>query len=203
MEEKNTKKSFWLYLIISIAVVILGIFMIIFPTLSVDIFFKIIGVVVCVTGIITIISFLIKKHNNYSVFELISGIIVLFIGIILLFATDAFVGIITLFLGITFTMYSCLALAVSIFTRSLNKYWIVLFIISIVCFSLSIAIIVNGKNSLGILFGITLVSLGVLSTILVLYIKSKYENIQKVFLKKQKEGKNQNNDDVIETSINE
>lgn len=203
--ETSFKKSFWLYLAISLLVCIFGLFMIIFPQLSTNILFKILGVIVCISGVSIIVTHLINnKQNGFSI-EIIFGIIVFVIGISLLFATESIVGFFTLFIGILFTLFSCIVLVLSVVFRDLSKAWIPLFLISISSFVLSIAIIVQGKKSLGILLGIAILLVGILSFASLIIIKSKLNKMKYVLKHHKKEGeiKDSDDSDIIEGTINE
>ena len=211
---KEVIKKNWLYILASILISITGIVMLIFPEISMKIFFKILGGVVCVFGFVSLILYIFKSKDGATLFQLISGVLTIILGVALLFSTESMIGLVTLIIGIVFAFYSVIIFGFSFLLKNITKYWIVLFLISIICLGLSVAIIIAVEKSLGIVFGLTLIMIGLQTLFATLFFQYRLYKMKKVYDDIVKEGKmmeddiGENNGEnnqggVYETTINE
>ena len=124
-------------IIASLAYLVLGLIMMLFPSSISNVLCYTLGIVLTVYGLFNIISFFLnKEHNLY--FELIVGVVATAFGIFTLFSPQLIVNIIFVTIGIIIIIDSLMDIKHSFQLKALGmKYWWV-------CSAVSVSVIILG-----------------------------------------------------------
>lgn len=137
-KERNTA-SF--VIISSLAYLVLGFIMLIFPTKISSVLCYTLGIVLTIYGLFNIITFFFQKNDNMF-FELIIGVIATAFGIFTLFSPAIIVEIIFVTIGIVIIIDSLMDIKHSFQLKALGmKYWWI-------CLVISIAVIILGLSTI-------------------------------------------------------
>lgn len=137
-----------LSIIISLLLIILGIIILVFPTISLKIFSYIISVITILSGILLLIED--YKYRNYffPIDFSFSGIIILLIGIILLIYPNTLALLIPIFLGVWIITSSIVKFKIIILLSKIDsKIWILSLIMTILSIVCGIFLILNPLDS--------------------------------------------------------
>lgn len=145
------------FIVSSIVLALLGLCMIIFPTISLSVISYAIAVAFIMIGIYL---FTLDFHSFFFVDTMTQGILMMIIGIIIMIYPDTFRIVLPIMLGIWFIMESFIKIRISLEIKSEDTPWVLTLILSIVTLICGILFIVNPINSSDIItsaFGIILV----------------------------------------------
>lgn len=148
--ERAIREFRWSYIITALAFLVLGIVMVVKPTLAMNALCYLVGIVLTVYGGFNIISFLMAKERIVT-FELIVGIFTAAIGIFTLISPSSITNILQLVLGLVIIIDSLLGLKRAFALRDLDsRGWCAMLILSIAAAVLGILFMVK-KDLLGTL----------------------------------------------------
>ena len=149
-------------ILVSLALIILSIFLIVKPLESLNTIMVIIGIVLIIAGIVQLISFFsIEKELRAFSIKLILGIISIILGIIVIVNTNSINAILTGVIGAWMILHSIIKLQIAFNLRELaNSNWKAIALLSIITLLLGVLIIFNP-------FG-TIITIGRISGIMLL-----------------------------------
>lgn len=147
------KKAKWLYIVLSVIYIALGIVLLIYPSESIDVICRIIGATALVFGFYGIIRFFFRTVTTfYSVFMLITGIFSFICGIILLVKPDFIKTFFPVVIGVIVVVDSAFKLMTSFELRNTNsKLWWSVFFLSLAGIILGFALVFNSKDTIDLL----------------------------------------------------
>ncbi len=152
-------------LISSLAYLVMGIILIIFPNSISNVLCYALGIVVTIYGLFNIVVFFLKKENNNMYLELIVGVVATAFGIFTLFSPSVIVNIIFVTIGIIIIIDSLMDIKNSFQLKVLGmKYWWVCTLISVLVILLGLSTIFFPTffgNFLIFLLGIVMIYEGV------------------------------------------
>lgn len=168
-KNKNTKNNeagaISSVLISSLAYLVMGIILIIFPNSISNVLCYALGIVVTIYGLFNIVVFFLKKENNNMYLELIVGVVATAFGIFTLFSPSVIVNIIFVTIGIIIIIDSLMDIKNSFQLKVLGmKYWWVCAVISVLVILLGLSTIFFPTffgNFLIFLLGIVMIYEGV------------------------------------------
>lgn len=141
--ERAIREFRWSYIITALAFLVLGIVMVVKPTLAMNALCYLVGIVLTVYGGFNIISFLMAKERIVT-FELIVGIFTAAIGIFTLISPSSITNILQLVLGLVIIIDSLLGLKRAFALRDLDsRGWCAMLILSIAAAVLGILFMVK------------------------------------------------------------
>lgn len=141
--ERAIREFRWSYIITALAFLVLGIVMVVKPTLAMNALCYLVGIVLTVYGGFNIISFLMAKERIVT-FELIIGIFTAAIGIFTLISPGSITNILQLVLGLVIIIDSLLGLKRAFALRDLDsRGWCAMLILSIAAAVLGILFMVK------------------------------------------------------------
>lgn len=141
--ERAIREFRWSYIITALAFLVLGIVMVVKPTLAMNALCYLVGIVLTVYGGFNIISFLMAKERIVT-FELIVGIFTAAIGIFTLISPGSITNILQLVLGLVIIIDSLLGLKRAFALRDLDsRGWCAMLILSIAAAVLGILFMVK------------------------------------------------------------
>ena len=161
------------YIIISILLCVLGIVLIAVPDFSVTLLCVLGGGIMMLFGLVKIIGYCSKDLYRLAFqFDLAFGILFVVIGFILIIRTDAMVNLICIVMGICVLADALLKIQISIDSRAfgIKKWWLIL-AMAILTGVAGFLLIFRPSESIQtimILFGIALITEGVLNLITIL-----------------------------------
>lgn len=161
------------YIIISILLCVLGIVLIAVPDFSVTLLCVLGGGIMMLFGLVKIIGYCSKDLYRLAFqFDLAFGILFVVLGFILIIRTDAMVNLICIVMGICVLADALLKIQISIDSRAfgIKKWWLIL-AMAILTGVAGFLLIFRPSESIQIimiLFGIVLVTEGVLNLITIL-----------------------------------
>ena len=161
------------YIIISILLCVLGIVLIAVPDFSVTLLCVLGGGIMMLFGLVKIIGYCSKDLYRLAFqFDLAFGILFVVLGFILIIRTDAMVNLICIVMGICVLADALLKIQISIDSRAfgIKKWWLILAmaILTGVAGFLPIFRPSESIQTIMILFGIALITEGVLNLITIL-----------------------------------
>ena len=161
------------YIIISILLCVLGIVLIAVPDFSVTLLCVLGGGIMMLFGLVKIIGYCSKDLYRLAFqFDLAFGILFVVLGFILIIRTDAMVNLICIVMGICVLADALLKIQISIDSRAfgIKKWWLILAmaILTGVAGFLLIFRPLESIQTIMILFGIALITEGVLNLITIL-----------------------------------
>ena len=161
------------YIIISILLCVLGIVLIAVPDFSVTLLCVLGGGIMMLFGLVKIIGYCSKDLYRLAFqFDLAFGILFVVLGFILIIRTDAMVNLICIVMGICVLADALLKIQISIDSRAfgIKKWWLILAmaILTGVAGFLLIFRPLESVQTIMILFGIALITEGVLNLITIL-----------------------------------
>lgn len=135
--KRKEKSAMSTVIIASLAYLVLGFVMVLFPNSVSNVLCYTLGIVLTVYGLFNIITFFISRNSNLY-FELIVGVIATAFGIFTLFSPNIIVNIIFVTIGIVIIIDSLMDIKHSFQLKALGmKYWWV-------CTAVSAAVIILG-----------------------------------------------------------
>lgn len=139
------RKTKWIYVILSIIYITLGVVLLIYPAQTVNVICRIIGITAVVLGIYEILKYIFKYGSAFSAaINLITGIFSLVCGIILISNPDFVKSFFPVIIGILVVLDSAFKLKTSFELRSKkSKTWWGIFILSAVGIVLGFVIVFN------------------------------------------------------------
>lgn len=161
------------YIIISILLCVLGIVLIAVPDFSVTLLYVLGGGIMMLFGLVKIIGYCSKDLYRLAFqFDLAFGILFVVLGFILIIRTDAMVNLICIVMGICVLADALLKIQISIDSRAfgIKKWWLIL-AMAILTGVAGFLLIFRPSESIQIimiLFGIVLITEGVLNLITIL-----------------------------------
>lgn len=161
------------YIIISILLCVLGIVLIAVPDFSVTLLCVLGGGIMMLFGLVKIIGYCSKDLYRLAFqFDLAFGILFVVLGFILIIRTDAMVNLICIVMGICVLADALLKIQISIDSRAFgNKKWWLILAMAILTGVAGFLLIFRPSESIQIimiLFGIVLITEGVLNLITIL-----------------------------------
>lgn len=161
------------YIIISILLCVLGIVLIAVPDFSVTLLCVLGGGIMMLFGLVKIIGYCSKDLYRLAFqFDLAFGILFVVLGFILIIRTDAMVNLICIVMGICVLADALLKIQISIDSRAfgIKKWWLILAaaILTSVAGFLLVFRPSESIQTIMILFGIALITEGVLNLITIL-----------------------------------
>lgn len=181
---KNSKKSFLIDIILALTYIAIGIFIVIYPTMSINIICYITGAVALIYGGVKLLSYF--KENNYgSPYQkkLFSGIIFFALGLTLLIQPNNALILLPIIMGIIILIDGLIKLANTLELKKLNlQNWWALCILAVICCILGLVLIIKPFGVADVIMqvlGITLIINGIqdfISTILTSKYKKKMEH---------------------------
>ncbi len=146
----NLKKSFNVItigsILIDICIIIFSIFMISNPTMGIETALLILGILLLVSGIYSIIKYIINPKSIFK-FELLYGILSMIFSMFAIFKPFNVASFITILIGIWLLVTSVIKFFISMEFRKINtESWIFDFTVSILTFLLGIMLIINPFN---------------------------------------------------------
>lgn len=141
---EKTKRNFrWSYIFTALVLIILGLVLLIHPTIARNLLCYLVGAVLTVYGGFNIISFLCAKDRRLS-FDLFIGIVTAAVGLFTLISPSSVFHIIQTILGLIIVVDSALNIKRALSIREMaGKGWLVLLIASAVATILGILLIVQ------------------------------------------------------------
>lgn len=133
-------------LLISVVLILLGLFLVFKPGLSINIVMVALGLVLAFYGVIQTVSyFSISKQIEFLNFQLVIGILSLLAGLVCIFNPSFINSILPLAIGVWIVIKSVtsLQLAFNIKNASSDNNWLVMLLLSIVTFILGIVVVIN------------------------------------------------------------
>lgn len=168
------KKAKFLHAALAICMILLGIMMILFPTLSVATVTSLFGTFLLICGIIRIMSYFSKDTYNLAFqFDLALGVFLCVIGILLLLhPVDLMVGL-PILLGIILLIDGALKLQTALDAKlfGLTKWWLII-LLAIVTGCMGIFLMTKPFDSaiiLAVLMGVALIIDGVQNLCITIY----------------------------------
>ena len=164
-------------ILINIAVILLGVFLIIYPWGAKEIICRVLDGLLSAWGVFRIFDFIItKSKKTNSIAGILIGCILLGIGIYVLIFPDFLVGILTALLAVIIFVFALLKLQYSLrFSRENSRLWVVQAVAAVIMIVASVIAFFNpfGKagNFIMIFIGIALVINGIWDLLTIFYIK--------------------------------
>ncbi len=164
-------------ILINIAVVLLGVFLIIYPWGAKEIICRILGGLLAAWGVFRIFDYIItKSKKTNSIAGIIFGCVLLGIGVYVLIAPDFLVGILTALLSCIIFVFALLKLQYSLrFSREKSRLWVVQAVAAVIMMVTSVIAFINpftrAGNFIMIFIGIALVINGIWDLLTIFYIK--------------------------------
>ena len=176
--DNKLKSMFRTSIIVSLILIVLGIFLIVSPEVTLSLVSYGVGIILFVTGLIPTINFFINKENQkYLDISFIFGIIFIIVGIVIIINPKIVASIVPLLIGIWMIINGVIKLYYSIIINKTIKS-IASIIISLFILACGLLLVLNpfsGAVALTIIIGIFLVVYSILdlAECIIIYISSK------------------------------
>lgn len=173
------RKTNVLFSIISVA---LGVLLIIFPNLVLNVFCYVIGGVSFIYGVVNIVNFFLGKNNNksYST-DLIKGIILSVIGAIILIQPNYIKVLFPICFGIFLVVEGISYIQKALFLRGSNvDNWVVEMVFAVIALVIGLFVLINPfktAEAIAILLGIAFACYGISSMWTYLFVQRKIDEI--------------------------
>ncbi len=194
------------FILLNIGIVLLGIFLVIFPSLSSAIICYILGVILCIWGLFKVIEYFRVKNEFFGSFSLVQGCALLLFGAFILIKPEFLAAIIAIILTMILFIGAVLKLQYALeFARLKSKGWRIQAVGAVLVIAASIIAFFNpfgAANLLMIFIGISLIFDGVWDLVTMVYI-SKFLKGAAKSAKSSRGGKKGNNDDYIEADYSD
>jgi len=149
----------WILLICSIVAILMGILMIIFPSVTLSIIVIIIAIALMIAGILYSIFFFVRKREPFTNYDLVIGLGAFLLGLFALIRLSFVIDILPILFGFTlsgigfFTLQNMINLI-----RMQNRSWVFLLILSVLCvnFGLYLCLGSSASRTIMVLLGIAL-----------------------------------------------
>ncbi|MCK5134920.1 MAG: DUF308 domain-containing protein [Bacteroidales bacterium] len=176
-ESRNTFRSWWMYLLNGILLIVLGIWMLTMPRESFETLSLIIGLIVSITGVLeTILAFYYRKVHKEWGWNISGGILDIIIGVFLIVNPNIIMVLITLFISFWLILGGILVTRKAIDLRKQGrKNWIWILLFGILILLLAVVLIWHPQIvGITMMFwlAISFVSLGVFRVVLAFNLKS-------------------------------
>lgn len=174
----------WNSIISSILMIVLGILLLLFPTLSLSVLVTMIGITACVGGLFSIIRyFTMDLKESYYRNDFLIGIVVMTLGILILFKPTFFISLIPLILGIAVLFSGFAKLQDGIDAKRLGyKDSLLYIILAIIDIIFGIVILFDPFGAASVMFmiiGIGLIYSGISDLYVTLYLAKKFKDFYK------------------------
>ena len=175
------KKIKWNIVLVSLAQIVAGVLLIVFPQLSSDVICYIVGAAACLYGLVNLVSyFLLKLEDSLYRNEFVYGIMGIIAGAVIMFKRDIIIDLIPIVLGliIVFNGFTKIQRAVVAFRIRYDKapFYAVMGLISIIA-GIVIMFFLSGQKAQEILFrtiGGALIFCGVSDIVSLLLLTNKF-----------------------------
>jgi len=155
------KKILTSYIFDGIVLILIGIAVIIWSELALDILFRVIGAVFAVLGIVKLIMFFVNKNNDRKATDLLTALLQIVLGAALLIKPDFFVKYLFIIIGVIMVYGSILMLIRAVkLRREKGAMFVLSLVFGILTLVLGAVIIWNPAafaNFIMILYGISLI----------------------------------------------
>ncbi len=192
------KQVKWSSVLTSVAFIVVGVLMIIYPNVSASVVANIIGICFIVFGIVNIAAyFLLDIHDTLYRNDFALGLMALIFGVAVIVKKDLIADLIPLILGLVIMTSGFTKLQRAVISKRIgysnSMIYIILALISIV-FGLVVIFFLNGSNMASILFiviGAGLIYCGISDLFANFFLAAKFNQFVKDFdtAKKEAEGK--------------
>ena len=161
------------YIIISIALCVLGVVLIAIPEYSAVLLFRIGGIIMILFGVIKILGYCSKDLYRLAFqHDLAFGILLIVLGAVMIFRTNPIITILCMILGIYVLADALLKIQIAIDSKAfgISKWWLILSIAILTGITGFLLIFRPSESTriIMILFGITLLAEGILNLITIL-----------------------------------
>ena len=175
------KELKWNNIIASILMIVLGIVLLIFPSLSLSVITNMIGIAAIIGGLFSIIKyFTLDLKDSFYRNDFLFGIIILTLGILIMFKPAFFISLIPFILGIAIIFSGFVKLQDGIDAKRMGYDGSILYIIlAIIDIIFGIVILFDPFSAAGVMFmiiGIGLIYSGVSDLYTTLYLSKKFKN---------------------------
>ena len=174
---KEMKKSI---LITSLLYVIIGVLLIVFPGLLLDYSIFVLAAVLALLGIVSVISFFVKKIGDESNNGLFTGLIAIFVAFFVYWYRDMIQGLIPLVLGFVIVISGILTLQDAVNTiRIKSASWIPLLVTSLVKLGIGMFAVMYPNNTADLILriiGIGFILSGISDLIVSKYVTNKIKS---------------------------
>lgn len=182
---KNVKSIKNTYLGVSIVSILLGLFLVIKPEISLNIISYIIGGAFVFYGVVHVATYLLVKNESLYQYDLAKGLITAGIGAFFIFRPELIVSTLPFVLGLAILVNGVFSLqsAINMVRNTKGKSWIAVLIPAIVTVVLGILIIVNPfswAKALLIIIGAGLIWNGLSNLLTNICISKKIKEFEKV-----------------------
>lgn len=181
--KKKTMEVAREFILLNIGIVLLGGFLVIFPSLSAAIISYILGFILSVWGVFKIIEYFRIRNEFFGSFSLVQGCVLLGFGIYILIQPGFLSSIISIVLNMILFIGAILKLQYTLeFARLKSKGWLIQAIGAVIVIALSIIAFLNpfgAANFLMIFIGISLIFDGIWDLVTMIYITKFFKNIEK------------------------
>ncbi len=171
------------FVILNIGIVLLGIFLVIFPKLSASIICYIIGVILSIWGLFKVIEYFRIKNEFFGSFSLVQGCALLGFGIYILVSPGFLSAIIAIVLNMILFIGAIMKLQYTFeFARLKSKGWAIQAVGAVLVIAACIIAFLNpfgAADFLMIFIGISLIFDGVWDLITMIYVSKFVKNIEK------------------------
>lgn len=171
---KTIKAAKWGYIITSIIFCLTGIFVILYPGISVTLFCCLLGALLVVAGIFKIIGYFSKDLYRLAFqFDLALGILLAVLGLVAILYPKVILSVLYFLIGIIVLTDSLFKIQTAVDARrfGLRKWWLILLSALVSCV-LGLLLMINpyhGAKLLMIMTGITLTAEGILNLCVAVY----------------------------------
>ncbi len=190
------------FIILNIGIVLLGLFLVIFPTLSGKIICYILGGILGVWGLFKIIEYFRVRNEFFGSFSLVQGCALLCFGIYILIVPEFLSTFIAIVLTMILFIGAVLKLQYALeFARLKSKGWTVQAIGAIIVIAASIIAFLNpfgAANFLMIFIGISLIFDGIWDLITMIYVSKFFKKIENAVTRADK-----HNDDYVDAEYSD
>ena len=141
----DLKKSAWSAVIESLAIIIFGILMIVWPDITIAVIANILGAIFIVSGIYQIINyFVVKGQNDFFNNGLLVGVISLLVGIAAIVIGDSIANVFRVIIGIWMVYESLVLVNTAIKLHSVGiQSWKYIVIIALIMLALGLFVVFN------------------------------------------------------------
>lgn len=199
---KNVK---WSSVLSSIAFIVIGLLVIIYPNLSATVVAYIIGIGFAIFGVINIFAyFMLDIQDTLNRNDFVVGLMALIFGIMVIFKQDLIASLIPLILGLIIMTSGFAKLQRAVISKRIgysdSMIYIILALISI-AFGIVIIFFLNGDDMASILFiviGVGLVYCGISDLFANFFLAAKFNKFVKTF---KEAAKKNDSDQVIDVQV--
>lgn len=196
---KNLK---WWSLIASVAMIAAGIFLVLFPSVSVSAVCTAIGIAFMIWGIIKIVSYFTYSIEDFLYrYDLVIGLLFVMLGILILYRKELLLSLIPTILGLVIVLSGIAKLQSSIVAKRIGYagagMYMVMSLISVI-FGFMVMFFLSGTlaaTTLFVMIGIGLIYSGASDLFMTLFVSGKYRKFMKEY------EKNLRNDRIIDADV--